>query len=220
MALATALGTMPAVSTDGAGVDGFVLEPHALGLDRPDRRRDLDVNPAQLEHARRRRRQRRVDLWQNPRAGLEHPEANLVAPDARIEAQHVVGKRRELTHQFYANQPAADDHNRQTPAPLGRVRGCVRAFEAFDQMISQHQRVRHRLEGQRVRGAGNQSVVRRRAKRDHQMVVGEAVRVAFGSHGSNELSVEVNRFDGGFDEAGPLKCGTDGLCTMSQLQSA
>jgi hypothetical protein len=36
----------------------------------------------------------RVDLWQNPRAGLEQPKADLVvAPDARIEAQHVVGKR-------------------------------------------------------------------------------------------------------------------------------
>ena len=205
---------------DGAGVDGVVLEPHAPGLDRPDSGRDLDVNPATLEHARRRGRQLRVDLRQNPRAGLEQPEADLVAPDARIEAQHVVGKRRELTHQFYADQSAADHDDCETPAPLGRVRGCVRAFEAFDQVISQHQRIRHRLERQGVRRAGNQSVVRRRAKRDHQMVVGQAVRAAFGSHGSNELSFEVNRFDGGFDEAGALKGGADGLRAMSQLQPA
>ena len=132
---------------DGAGVDGVVLEPHALGLDRPDRRRDLDVDPASLEHARRRRRQLRVDPWQNPRAGLEQPEADLIAPDPWIEAQHIVGKRRELTHQFCADQSAADHDDCETPAPLGRGRGCVRAFEAFDQTISQHQRIRHRLEG-------------------------------------------------------------------------
>jgi hypothetical protein len=42
----------------------------------------------------------------------------------------------------------------------------------------------------------------------------------FGSHGSNELSFEVNRFDCGFDEAGSLKCGADGLRAMSQLQPA
>src|SRR5262245_1013436 len=40
---------------------------------------------------------------QKPRAGLEQPKTNLVAPDAWIEAQHVAGKRRELTHQFDAD---------------------------------------------------------------------------------------------------------------------
>ncbi len=140
---------------DGAGVDSVLLEPHAPGLDRPDSRRDLDINPAPLEHTRGRGRQLRVDLWQNPRAGFEQPKANLVAPNTRIEAQHVVGKRRELTDQFYADQSAADHDNRQTPAPLRRVRGCIRAFEASDQVISQHQRIRHRLEREGVRRAGN-----------------------------------------------------------------
>ena len=95
-----------------------VLEPHAPGLDRPDSRGDLDVDAAPLEHARRLGRQRRVDLRQNPRAGLEQPKAHLVAPDTRIEAQHIVGKRRELTHQLGADQSAADHDHRQTPAPL------------------------------------------------------------------------------------------------------
>jgi hypothetical protein len=52
------------------------------------------------------------------------------------------------------------------------------------------------------------------------MVVGHVVRAAFGGLGSNELSFEVNRFDGGFDEAGSMKCGADGLRAVSQLQPA
>ena len=120
---------------DGAGIDGVVLEPHAPGLDRPDSGRDLDVNPAALEHARRRGRQLRVDLRQNPRAGLEQPEADLVAPDPRIEAQHIVGKRRELTDEFHADQSAADHDDRQTLAPLAprpRLRPRVRSIRSGD----------------------------------------------------------------------------------------
>jgi hypothetical protein len=179
----------------------------------------MDVNAAMLEHARRRGRQLRVDLWQDPRAGLEQPKTDLVAPNARIKAQHVVGKRGELTDQFYANQSSANDDNRQTLAPLRRVRGCVRAFEAFDQVISQHQRIRHRLERQGVRRAGNQPVVRRCAKRDNQMVVGQAVRAAFGGHGSNELSFEINGFHCGLDEAGSSQRGANRLRAMPQLQA-
>ena len=69
----------------------------------------------------------------NPRAGLEQPKANLVAPNARIKAQHVVGERREFTDQFCADQSAADHDNRQTRATLRRVR----VFEAFNQVVSE-----------------------------------------------------------------------------------
>src|SRR4029453_12118890 len=56
---------------DRASVDRVVLEPHALGLDCPDRGRDLDVHSAPLEQARCCRPQLLVNLWQNPRSGLE-----------------------------------------------------------------------------------------------------------------------------------------------------
>src|SRR5215218_1600892 len=84
---------------DGAGVNGGVVEPHAPDLDRPDSGGDLEVNPAPLEHARRRGCQLLVDLWQNPGTRLEQLKANLVAPDAWVEAQHVVGKRGQLADQ-------------------------------------------------------------------------------------------------------------------------
>jgi hypothetical protein len=76
---------------------------------------------------------------------------DLVPPNARIEAQYVVGKRRELTDELHADQSAADHHDRQTRTPMRRVAGCVRPFEALDQLIPEHQRVGHRLECQRVR---------------------------------------------------------------------
>ena len=70
------------------------------------------------------------------RAGLEQPEADLIASDPWIETQDILGKRRELTDQFRANQSAADHDDCETPAPLRRVGGCVRAFEAFNQVAS------------------------------------------------------------------------------------
>src|SRR5215212_1529208 len=114
---------------DGAGIDGVVIEPHLPRLDRPDSGGDLEVNSALLEHARGRGRQLLVDLWQNPRTRLEQLKANLMAPDARIEAQHVVGKRGQLADQFDADEATADHDNRQTLAPLRRARSGVGAFE-------------------------------------------------------------------------------------------
>ena len=66
----------------------------------------------------------------------------------------------------------------------------------------------------------NQSVVRRCAKRHHQMIVGQVVCAAFGCRNSNELSLEINGVDCGFDEAGSSKCSTDGLRAVPQLQPA
>jgi hypothetical protein len=52
------------------------------------------------------------------------------------------------------------------------------------------------------------------------VVVRQVVRVALGSHGADELSFDLDRFDGGFDEAGSLKCSADGLRAVTQLQPA
>ena len=132
---------------DGVGLDRVVIEPHAPGLDRPDSGRDLDVNPAPLEHARGRGDQLRVNLWQNPRAGLEQPKANLVAPEARIEAQHVVGKRRELTppvprrpvrrrSRQPSNTRAASPHPRLGRGRAGRPLARLRCFAAEQQEVT------------------------------------------------------------------------------------
>jgi hypothetical protein len=84
---------------DGAGVDGFVGEVHAPGVDRSDGCRHSDVGAAPLEHAGGHGRQLHVDLWQDAWACLEQPEANLITTDAWIEAQHVVSERSNLPEQ-------------------------------------------------------------------------------------------------------------------------
>src|SRR5262245_1154171 len=63
---------------DSAGFDRAILEPHTTGLDRPDRGRDLYRDSAALEHARGRRRELVVDLWQNSRARFEQPKADII----------------------------------------------------------------------------------------------------------------------------------------------
>src|SRR5262245_44054741 len=117
---------------DRAGVDGLASDLYVPPVDRPNRGRDLDVDAPTLQHACRRSRQCRVDLLEDSWAGLEQPKADLVASNARIEAQYVVGKGGELTDQFCADQSAANHDNRQTLAPLCRTRGGVGAFEALD----------------------------------------------------------------------------------------
>ena len=95
-----------------------------------------------------------------------------------IEAQHVVREGRELAEQLDTDEAAADHDDRQAPATRRRLRGRIGALELLDQVVSQHQRVRHRLERERVRRAGNQLLVRGRAERHDEMVVRQVVASA------------------------------------------
>jgi hypothetical protein len=111
----------------------------------------MDAGAAPLEHARCHDCKLLVDLGQDSCAGLEQPEANLVASDPRIEAQHATHECRELTQQLDTDEAAADDDYRETAATCCRFGGRIRSFELLDQVISQHQRIRHRLEREGVR---------------------------------------------------------------------
>ena len=83
--------------------------------------------------------------------GLEQSEANLVAPDSRVEAQHVVRECRELAQQLYTDEAAADHDDGEAAAACCRLGGRIGSLELFYQVIPQHQRVRHRLEREGVR---------------------------------------------------------------------
>jgi hypothetical protein len=78
-------------------------------------------------------------------------EADFLATDARIESQHIVGERRELAQQLDANQAAANHDDGQAARARRLIPRGVGSFELFNQLISQDQRVRHRLECERVR---------------------------------------------------------------------
>jgi hypothetical protein len=124
---------------------------YSSALDRADGRRHKNVGTAPLEHPARHNREFLVDLGKDARARLEQMEANLVTTDARIEAQHIVHKRGQLAKELGANKAAADHDNRQTTPSLRRVGRRIRTFELFDHVISQHQRIAHRLEREGVR---------------------------------------------------------------------
>ena len=158
-----------------ARVDDLVADADTAGLDRLDGRRDADIGAAPLKHARRHGRQFLVDFRQNACAGLEQQEPNLVASEPRIEAQHVIGECRQLAQQLDTDQAAADHDDGEAAATGRRLRRGVGSLELFDQVISKHQRVRHRLERESVRRAGDQLLVRGRAERDDEMVVRQLV---------------------------------------------
>ena len=104
-----------------------------------------------MEHSARHGSQALVDLGTDARARLEQMEANFVTTDARIEAQHVPNKRGQLAKELGANKAAADHDNRQTAPSLRRIGHPIRAFELFDYVISQHQRIAHCLEREGIR---------------------------------------------------------------------
>ena len=91
--VARTLGTVPAASTIvPASMISFATRIPEVSMDA-DGRRDADVGAAPLEHARSHDRQLLVDLGQNACTSLEQQKANLVAPESRIEAEHVIRER-------------------------------------------------------------------------------------------------------------------------------
>ena len=86
------------------------------------------IGAAPLEHPRRHGRQRVVDFGQDAGARLEQSKTHLVTMEARVEAQHVIGKRGELAEQLDANQAAADHDHHEAGSPPGRVGFRVGAF--------------------------------------------------------------------------------------------
>ena len=193
---------------------------HAPSLDRADRRRRTDIGAAPLEHAHRHGRQRLVDLRQDASARLEQPEAHLLTTDARIEAQHVIGKRGQLAQQLDADEAAADDDDRQTAPARRRVGRRIGAFELFDQVIPQHERIRHRLERECVSTSQESAArwwTRRERRRDGRR---QFVGAALGGNGANDPALDINAFDRGLDEAGPSERGADRLRAVAKLQPA
>ena len=85
-------------------------------------------------------------------------------------------------------------------------------------MVSQHQRVRHRLEGERIRRTGNQALVRSCAERHDELVIWHVVFTSFWRHGSHGLAFDVDVVNVRLDEARPAQGGADRLSAVPQFQ--
>ena len=77
----------------------------------------MDLRPRRPEQTLCVARQVRGGFGQKPVAGLEEVEPQLLAPDAGVVAQDVVGEGRQFPEQLGANEPAADDDHRQQLFP-------------------------------------------------------------------------------------------------------
>ena len=134
-----------------ARINDLVRDAHTTGLDIQDRGRGADVGAAPLEHAGSHDRELRIEFGQNACTCLEQQEANVVASKPRIEAEHVIRERREFAEQLDTDEAAADHDDGEARATGRWLRGRVGSLELFNQVVSEHQRVRHRFEGERVR---------------------------------------------------------------------
>ena len=180
-------------------------------------RRRADVGAASLQHACRHVGELR-DRSPAECAGRPRTDGSgSRRADARVVAQHVVGECGELAEQLDADEPAADHDDREAAAPRRRVGRRVGSLELFDQVISQHQRVRHRLERQRVSRAGNQLLVRRRAERDDEVVVRHVVLRSLRAT-ARTTALDVDTFDGRLDETRAAQRGADRLRAVPQLE--
>ncbi len=186
--------------------------------DGTNRRRGPDIGTAPTEHAGRRVGQLGVDLRQNARARLEQVEAEFVATQAGIVAQNVVGKGGQFPEQLDTDQPSTDDDDCEIPAPKLRIRRHVGPFQALDQMVPQDKGVRHGLEREGARRAGNQVQIRRGAQCHDEMVVGKVIRVALGGDGVHHAPVDIHALDVRLHESRAPQGGPNGLGAVPELQ--
>src|SRR6185312_9901295 len=192
--------------------------PYDARLDHLHGRRRLELRAAPAQYLLRVPGDERHRLRQQAIAGLEELKAQLVSTDARIVSELVVNECRELAEQLDPDEAAADDDNRQQlPAPL-RAGLHVRALQALDDMVPQHERVGHGLERARVLGPRNQIHVRRRAERDDDVVVRQLVNGPFRRDDARDASFEVDVLDGRLDEARVAEAGPDRLRAVAELQ--
>ena len=143
MRTAAGLGTMPAAST--------MVPASMVASARWTRPGSIERTGVEVRMSAPRRsstrvadgRERGVDLRQDAGAGLEQVEAELVAAEARIVAQDVLGERGELAEQLDTDQPAADHDEGEAPAAELRVRRGIGPLELLDHVVPDQERVGH-----------------------------------------------------------------------------
>jgi hypothetical protein len=92
-----------------------------------------------------------------------------------------------------------------------------RERSAASDVISEHERVGHRLEGERGLGAGNLREVRVGAERDDELVVRELAHRPLGQH-AHDAPTHIHIGDRRLDESRATKRGANRLRAVPELQ--
>ena len=137
-----------------------------------------DVGPAPLaEHPGPVVRQLRVDFRHDAVARLEQDETNLVAIHVLVKGRDPVRESGQLAEQLHADQPAADDHEREQSAFALGVGLHVGALETLDDVVAEQEGVGEGLEREGVLRAGDHHSVGHRPEGQDQLVVGQFATV-------------------------------------------
>jgi hypothetical protein len=134
----------------------------------------------------------------------------------RCDAVHEGG---QFAEQFYPNQPAADDHEREELRLALRVGFHVGALEPFDDVVAQQQGVGEGLEREGVLRTGDHGSVRLGPQGQDQLVVGELASLPGGTH-ADHPAVQLDALDGGLDEPGGAQEGPDGCGAAAQVKGS
>ena len=104
---------------------------------------------------------------------LEQEETDLVAAHVPVKRRDPVHEGGQLAEQLHADQPAADDHEREQSAFAPRVGLHVGSLEALDDVVAEQEGVGEGLEREGVLRTGDHFPVGHGPEGQDQMVVGQ-----------------------------------------------
>ena len=118
------------------------------------------------------------ELRQNNGAGMHQHHPQHLFPQIRVKSQSLADEVIECCDGFHTGEPAARNHERQQCLPVRENAFGIGLFQMADNLGAQPNGVREGFHRQReLRQAWLVEKVRDRSQREHQMIVGELVRV-------------------------------------------
>ena len=214
------VGNNPGCQDDGLRLDRFVRQMDLPRFDRPHFGVSPDVGPGPAaQDPDSVVGQPGIHLGHDALAALEQDAPYLLATHVSVERRDRVHERGQLTEQLHADQPAADDHERQQCTLSLGVRFLVRALEAFDHVVPQEQGVGERLERERVLRAGDHVLVGQRPERQDQLIVGQLDGSTGRGH-ADRPALQVDALHASLAEAGGSQERPHGERAVPQVEGA
>ena len=131
----------------GRGGDrGAVAEADGAVLDRDESRVRPDLDAALAEPVGRVRRERAIELRQDPVRGLDHDPPHIVRDPGRIRGEGGPREVLELTDRLDPGEPGPDEDEPERGAPFLGVFGLGRSVELREHTVPKPDRLGQRLE--------------------------------------------------------------------------